>query len=259
MLRQRVLDRQIPVADLPRPANAPLWSPPSPISPQFNDVSAARLRTYIYIYPHAFLHIRLSERRRCVLPPTVLLHAPSPPPTMTTTTGHVLGLRPYRLAQLFSATSLAFFFGASGYSSISVMPSLIDAPLSTHQKLSFFKHMILRGNAIIPPALLSAIASLAYLAYSAPLHTSRQAHLLALGALVATLGLQVPILPKNKAMVEIADRGKGKGDDGSEANWRIAELSRWNLGRVALSGIAFVITAWEMIPRRDGVPLPVRL
>lgn len=69
----------------------------------------------------------------------------------------------------------------------------------------------------------------------------------------------MPILPKNKAMVEIADRGKGKGDDGSEANWRIAELSRWNLGRVVLSGIVFVITAWEMIPRRDGVPLPVRL
>ncbi|KAF4306035.1 hypothetical protein GTA08_BOTSDO07222 [Botryosphaeria dothidea] len=77
----------------------------------------------------------------------------------TTTTGHVLGLGPYRLAQLFSATSLAFFFGASSYSSISVMPSLIDAPT----------HMILRGNAIIPPALLSAIANLAYLAYSAPL------------------------------------------------------------------------------------------
>ncbi|GME25112.1 hypothetical protein GTA08_BOTSDO11418 [Neofusicoccum parvum] len=178
---------------------------------------------------------------------------------MTAASPHVLGLAPYRLAQLFSTLSLGFFFGGAAYSSISVMPSLVDAPLSTHAKLSFFKNMILRANRFVPPVLLSAVASLAYLVYSAPLPSSRRSHIVALGAVLGTLALQVPILPRNRAMVVIADNGEGKDDDGREANWRIRELWKFNLGRVLMSGVAFVVTAYEMIPRRDGVPLPVRL
>lgn len=70
--------------------------------------------------------------------------------------------------------------------------------------------MILRANTIIAPVLLSTVASLGYLAYSAPLPSTMRSHLVALGAVVASLGLQVPILPENKGYGQ--DCGQGRGE-----------------------------------------------
>ncbi|KAF2086386.1 hypothetical protein K490DRAFT_66941 [Saccharata proteae CBS 121410] len=170
-----------------------------------------------------------------------------------------LGLGPYRLTQLFSTTTLALLFGSTTWASLAVMPSLIDAPLSTHAKLSVFKGLILRANAILAPAFLTTIAGLSFLAHGTSLSASRRNHLVALGAMVGALGLQVPILPRNAEMVRVVDEGRGRDDDGSEADWRIGELWKFNLGRVVLTGMAFLVEVWEMVPKRDGMPLPVRV
>lgn len=69
---------------------------------------------------------------------------------------------------------------------------------------------------------------------------------MAMAAVLAALGLQVKVLPLNKAMVEVVDQGRGKEDQGEEGNRRIGELLVLNWGRVVLSAVAFGLSLWEL-------------
>jgi hypothetical protein len=136
------------------------------------------------------------------------------------------------------------------------MPSIIFAPLSTHTKLSVFDGLIVRANAILPPVFITAASGLAYLSYyysalptSAALVTARESGMrygIATAAVVACVGLQVVIVPKNDRMQEIVRKGEGKEDDGKEGNERGGELLRWNWARVGLIAAAFWIGIVEL-------------
>lgn len=156
------------------------------------------------------------------------------------------GLSGYRSVQLLSVTSCALFFGSTTWASIAVMPSLIAAPISTHAKLSVFKGLIVRANAILPPVFGITLSSLVYLALYSPSLASRRNYMIAVGAMLTSFGLQIPVLPRNKAMVQVVDDGRGKDDDGREGNRRIGELLMLNWGRVVLGGIAFGIGLLEI-------------
>ncbi|TKA81624.1 hypothetical protein B0A49_01258 [Cryomyces minteri] len=156
------------------------------------------------------------------------------------------GLFGHRSAQLLSMTSCALFFGSTTWASVAVMPSLIAAPISTYAKLAVFKGLILRANAILPPVFGVTLSSLAYLALYSPLPESRRNYLVAVGALLTSFGLQIPVLPRNKAMVKVVDEGRGQNDDGREGNERIRELLMLNWGRVVLGGVAFGIGLLEI-------------
>ena len=69
---------------------------------------------------------------------------------------------------------------------------------------------------------------------------------IATAAVVACLGLQVVIVPKNDKMQEIVRNGGWMEDDGTEGNERVGELLRWNWARVALSAVAFGIGIAEL-------------
>ncbi len=64
--------------------------------------------------------------------------------------------------------------------------------------------------------------------------------------MVACVGLQVVIVPKNDEMQEIVRSEKGKEDDGREGNERVGELLGWNWARVGLSAVASGIAIVEM-------------
>lgn len=155
-----------------------------------------------------------------------------------------------------STATLGLILGSTTWASVAVMPSIIAAPLSTHSKLSVFDGLIVRGNAVLPPVLITAASGLAYLSYyystlptSASLVTSRESGMrygIATAAVVACVGLQVVIVPKNDKMQEIVRKGKGMEDDGTEGNERVGELLRWNWARVALSAVAFGIGIVEL-------------
>lgn len=151
-----------------------------------------------------------------------------------------------RTAQLLSTTSAALILGSTTWASVAVMPSLIAAPISTYAKLSVFKGLILRANSVLPPVFLTAISSLGYLAYTATVAPSRRNYLFGAGAITAALALQIPVLPRNHAMLKVVERGEGKEDDGAEGNWRIGELLQLNWGRVVLSAVAFGIGVFEL-------------
>jgi Domain of unknown function (DUF1772) len=155
-----------------------------------------------------------------------------------------------------STATLGLILGSTTWASAAVMPSIIDAPLSTHSKLSVFDGLINRANAILPPVFITAASGLAYLSYyyytlptSASLVTARESGMrygIATAAVVACVGLQVVIVPKNDQMQEIVRSGKGKDDDGKEGNERVGELLRWNWARVGLSALAFGIGIVEL-------------
>jgi len=151
-----------------------------------------------------------------------------------------------RTAQILSTTTSALILGSTTWASVAVMPSLIAAPVSTYDKLSVFKGLILRANSILPPIFLTAISSLGYLAYTATVAPSRRNYLIGAGALVTALALQIPVLPRNRAMLQVVERGEGKEDDGRKGNWMIGELLRLNWGRVVLSAVAFGIGVFEL-------------
>ena len=69
---------------------------------------------------------------------------------------------------------------------------------------------------------------------------------IATAAVLACIGLQVVIVPKNDKMQEIVRKGGGEEDDGAEGNERVGELLRWNWARVALSALAFGIGIVEL-------------
>lgn len=117
------------------------------------------------------------------------------------------------------------------------MPSLIHAQTSTHAKLSVFDGLIERAGVILPPVFLSTIGALGYLAYSS-VGDVRTAYAVASASLVAALGLQVVIVPKNKAMQRTLRDGTASKDDGRDGNAMISEILYWNWGRIVLSFIA---------------------
>lgn len=123
------------------------------------------------------------------------------------------------------------------------MPSLIAAPTSTHSKLAIFNGLIDRAGIILPPVFISTVGALSYLAYNT-LGDTRTGYLVAAGSLLAALGLQVVILPKNKVMQDKLRSNGGeaasiKQDDGREGSALISEVLYWNWGRVLLSLVAF--------------------
>ncbi len=173
-----------------------------------------------------------------------------------------LGLSPYKATQLLTTTSLALLLGSTTWASVAVMPSLIAAPISTYAKLSVFRGLIIRANSILPPVFIATVAGLGYLANTAFSGGARGNYAMAMAAVLAALGLQVKVLPLNKAMVEVVDQGRGKEDQGEEGNRRIGELLVLNWGRVALSAVAFGLSLWELgVVRRAVVvamtPAPV--
>lgn len=155
-----------------------------------------------------------------------------------------------------STATLGLILGSTTWASVAVMPSIISAPLSTYSKLSVFDGLIVRANKILPPVFLTTASSLCYLAYyystlptSNTLVTARESGLrytIATGMMVACVGLQVVIVPKNDEMQEIVRSEKGKEDDGREGNERVGELLGWNWARVGLSAVAFGIAIVEM-------------
>jgi hypothetical protein len=155
-----------------------------------------------------------------------------------------------------STATLGLVLGSATWASVAVMPSIIDAPLSTHAKLSVFDGLIVRANAILPPVFATAASGLAYLSYycytlptSASLVTARESGMrygIATAAMMACAALQMVIVPKNDEMQEIVRKGKGKEDDGKEGNERVGELLRWNWARVGLSAVAFGIGIVEL-------------
>ena len=136
------------------------------------------------------------------------------------------------------------------------MPSIIAAPISTYAKLAVFDGLISRANKILPAVFLPTAASLAFLAYyfsflpvSNTLVSARESgirYCVATGAMVACVGLQAVILPKNDKMQEIVKEQRGMNDDGKEGNERVGELLLWNWARVGLSAVAFWIGIAEL-------------
>lgn len=153
-------------------------------------------------------------------------------------------LIPY--TKLLFAASTGLFLGSTTWASVAVMPSLLAAPLSTHAKLSVFAGLIRRAGAILPPIFVSTVGCVAYLSYAAPLQSSRRAYTFAGAAMAGSAALQAVVLPRNKAMLEVVQQGRGKVDHGEEADWRIGELLKLNWIRVILGGVAFGLGLVEL-------------
>lgn len=69
---------------------------------------------------------------------------------------------------------------------------------------------------------------------------------LGLASMIGSLLLQIIIVPKNKAMLDIVEKGEGKDDErGVEGNQRIGELWQLNLVRVVCAAVAFVVSVAE--------------
>jgi hypothetical protein len=162
------------------------------------------------------------------------------------------------LAQLTSTTTLALILGSTTWTSLSVIPSIIAAPLSTHNKLSVFDGLINRGNAVLRPVFILAGSSLGYLtcqtskitgtffSFGNENGTGRNLYGVGLLAMIASLALQSVVVPKNNAIQAMVRWGEGKDDTGEEGNTRIGELNGLNWIRVILSGIAFGVSVVEM-------------
>lgn len=171
----------------------------------------------------------------------------------TLTTTHPLSIF---YTKALSAATLGPILGSATWASVAVMPSIIDAPLSIHAKLSVFDGLIVCVNAILPPVCAIAAFGLAYLSYyyytlptSAPLVMVCESGMwygIATVVMMACAALQMVIVPKNDEMQEIVRKGKGKEDDGREGNERVGELLRWNWARVGLSAVAFGIGIVEL-------------
>lgn len=155
-----------------------------------------------------------------------------------------------------STATLGLILGSTTWASVAVMPSIIAAPMSTYSKLAVFDGLIVRANKILPPVFITTASSLGYLAYyystlptSNTLVAARESGLrytIATGMMVACVGLQVIIVPKNDKMQEIVKNDEGRNDDGKEGNERVGELLMWNWARVGLSAVAFGIAIVEL-------------
>lgn len=145
----------------------------------------------------------------------------------------------FDLIRSFSTVTCGLLLGSTAWAGAAVMPSLIAADISSASKLSVFDGLIVKAGLILPPILLSTIGSLGYLAYHS-VGEARLAYAVATGSLLAVMGLQVVVVPKNKHMQDILRTKEAEKEsvNGAVADDLIGEILYWNWARVALSAIA---------------------
>ena len=150
-------------------------------------------------------------------------------------------------AKVASTATCGLVLGSTTWASLAVMPSLIAAPISTNAKLSVFDGLIVRANRLLPPVIITAASSLAYLTYaSPPTSAARRSFLVATLAMMGSLGLQAVVVPKNNAMQDIVREGRGRDDSGADGNRRVEELRTLNTARFLLSAAAFGLGLLEL-------------
>jgi hypothetical protein len=120
-----------------------------------------------------------------------------------------------------STATRGLILGSTTWASAAVMPSIIDAPLSTHSKLSVFNGLIDRANAILPPVFITAASGLAYLSYhdytlptSASLVTARESGMrygIATAAVVAWVGVAGGDCAEERQDAGDGEEWKGEG------------------------------------------------